>query len=83
VIITALVITEVAMGRHPIRTAYAQAGYFPAARRVVWNPQTRAQRGAAQGTLLTSEPAKDVAELFNEAYACAAAHLAAIRRIRR
>ena len=29
------------------------------------------QRGAGQGTLLTSEPAKDVAELFNEAYACA------------
>jgi hypothetical protein len=54
-----------------IRTAYAQADYFPAARRVVWNPQTRVQRGAGQGTLLTSEPAKDVAELFNEAYACA------------
>jgi hypothetical protein len=54
-----------------IRTAYAAAGYFPAARPVVRNPQTRDARRAGAGTLLTAQPALQVAELFNEVYACA------------
>jgi hypothetical protein len=54
-----------------IRTEYASTGYFPAARRVVRNPQTRDPHRAGAGTLLTSELSLRVAELFNEVYACA------------
>jgi hypothetical protein len=55
-----------------IRRAYADAGYFQAARPVVRNPQTREHLGTAgPGTLLTHELSLQVAELFNEVYALA------------
>jgi Ferritin-like len=55
-----------------IRRAYAQAGYFEAARPVVRNPQTREHPGTAgPGALLTNEVSREVAELFNEVYAVA------------
>ncbi|HEY5787213.1 MAG TPA: ferritin-like domain-containing protein [Microlunatus sp.] len=56
-----------------IRTAYAAAGYFPAARPVVRNPRTRAHHPDADGpgTLITHPLACEVAELFNEVYATA------------
>lgn len=55
-----------------IRRAYADAGYFQAARPVVRNPQTREHLGTAgPGTLLTNELSRQVAELFNEVYAAA------------
>jgi hypothetical protein len=55
-----------------IRQAYAEAGFFEAARPVVRNPQTREHpRTAGPGALLTHELSLRVAELFNEVYAAA------------
>ena len=55
-----------------IRRAFAEAGYFEAARPVVRNPQTREHRGTTgPGALLTHEVSREVAELFNEVYATA------------
>jgi hypothetical protein len=55
-----------------IRRAYADAGFFDAARPVVRNPQTREHPGTAgPGALLTHEVSLQVAELFNQVYATA------------
>jgi Ferritin-like len=55
-----------------IRRAYAEAGYFEAARPVVRNPQTREHRGTVgPGALLTHDLSRQVAELFNQVYATA------------
>ena len=55
-----------------IRRAYAEAGYFAAARPVVRNPLTRVHHGTSgPGVVLTHELSRPVAELFNGVYATA------------
>ncbi|MBB3084107.1 ferritin-like domain-containing protein [Geodermatophilus sabuli] len=52
-----------------VRQEYEESGFFAAARPVVVNPRTRAQRDAPTGgTLLVEERTRRAAELFNGAY---------------